>query len=83
MVPNASFGTYQSIPRDHPKNWLRSYSKVPELYEVIQKLENINEKETEKEVTDMYIRLTRKEEVEEVVKIIDAAAEFIASARPP
>ncbi|RXA33558.1 GNAT family N-acetyltransferase, partial [Escherichia coli] len=27
----------------------------------------------------MYIRLTRKEEVEEVVKIIDAAAEFIAS----
>lgn len=33
---------------DHPKNWLRSYSKVPELYEVIQKLENINENETEK-----------------------------------
>ena len=31
----------------------------------------------------MYIRLTRKEEVEEVVKIIDAAAEFIASQGSP
>ena len=47
MVPNASFGTYQSTTGSS-KNWLRSYSKVPELYEVIQKLENINEKETEK-----------------------------------